>query len=678
MKPFLTVGVLLLAMSVIVSLFGSSDPVAIDNFRDFTIIPVHTRSGVNAFITLGLPTGPPFGPPRTTNNSTIYSNGTYRIEVSEAAHQARNLIRVRVERTDGQIFPLGSFGVLVRAPRAAIGGIWYPSAEVASKNIMAADANTPIHGIADANFGIPYVGAAGPDSKTVIAVGLGRQDASVTISGRPTQTGLYEFRLSAATSRTARAFDESFYISTDGAATWFETAANYADWVDGLMNYQPFPISDSAYDPVYDTWYWSGDRVDQSLYLSTAELASDIGARLYLADAGWDAPSGEYDKWLAGRTGDYTPTTDKFSDLSATFDAIRQESGLGVQLWLQPFAVGRASARYAQTRNMHIHLPMNRSNLPGWFGLDYAPFVLPAGQTLETVNLCPRLSATPAYLRDLFNEMAAHYQPEGYWLDFMDGVSTACTASHTHNFATFGEGFRESLSAIKETILANNPQAVVHFRARYANLNNKSFSNVWQSEDSPGDFDRMRLNALQLRPFSKGVVFASDQLYWETTESEATVSRFIMTSVMTGVPSFGVNLLDAPQWTMMMLREWLKFYQTHKQELTRGKVVPFGSLNMPNHKIEGQSNTFVYLRNLSGNGLAANTTNIFIMNATDSDRISARLHPPAGITAYSAVIANRYLAPSRRPIRLNVSPNGLVYLNLVVEQGGMVSLTPIQ
>ena len=182
LKPLLSVGVLLLATSLLVSLFGSSDPLVIDNFRDFTIVPVQTRTGLRAFITLGLPTGKPFGPPLTTTSSTIYYNGTHRIEVSEATDQARNLIRVRVERTDGQVFPLGSFGVLVRAPRAAIGGIWYPSAEVTPKSIMAADANTPISGIADANFGIPYVGAAGPDSRTVIAVGLGRQDASVAIS----------------------------------------------------------------------------------------------------------------------------------------------------------------------------------------------------------------------------------------------------------------------------------------------------------------------------------------------------------------------------------------------------------------------------------------------------------------------------------------------------------------
>src|SRR5207244_1820345 len=145
--------------------------------------------------------------------------------------------------------------------------------------------------------------------------------------------------------------------------------ANYSDWVDGINKYQPFPVSARAYEPLYDTWYWSGDRVDDRLYSDTAQLASEAGLGLYLADSGWDTATGEYEKWLNGKTGDYTPPPEKFSNLSQTFDNIRSEDHLGIDLWLQPFAVGRESTRYAKTRNTHIQIPERQYPTMGWAGL---------------------------------------------------------------------------------------------------------------------------------------------------------------------------------------------------------------------------------------------------------------------------------------------------------------------
>lgn len=641
-------------------------------------IPVATRGGATAIVGLGLAAPKvPFIVEATTATSATYSNGIYRIRISEATKQFRSLIRVQVHRTDGEVFQLDGFSILVRIPRLNIAGIWYPSGNVSSTNVMVAGPNTPVRGRSDANYGIPYIAAATSNLKNVFAMGLGRQDASVSIEGTPVENGYYEFKLRVNTQYTASAIDERFYVSSDTTYDWFDKARLYADWVDALTDYRPFPASPRVYDPVYDTWYWSGDNVDENLYVNAAKLASGAGAKLFLADAGWDTLTGEYEKWLNGRTGDYNPPPDKFSDLSGTFNAIRGDARMGIQLWLQPFAVGRSSDRYPRTRSMHLHIPVGHGAMPGWFGLDYPPYALPASSaTMETVNLCPRHDATQIYLRDLFNEMASEYAPEGYWLDFIDGISSTCVAPHAHAQATFGEGLRKSLETIKQAILANNPQPVVHFRAHYANLNNKPFSNVWQSEDSPGDFDRMRLNALRLRPFSKGVVFASDQLYWRDGESELTVSKFIMTSVMTGVPAFGVNLTEAPERTHSMIRAWLLFYQTYRQDLIEGRLSLFGGLNVPNHKIEGKTRTFAYLRDLSRNDITADSPNIFLMNATDRPSISVRLRGPAGVSAYSAQILNRYLAPGGPPSLVRTNRNGLINMNLAVEEGGMLILTP--
>ena len=393
---------------------------------------------------------------------------------------------------------------------------------------------------------------------------------------------------------------------------------------------------------------------------------------MYLADAGWDTLNGEYDKWLDGRTGDYIPPLSKFRSLPSTFETIRTQNKLGIDLWLQPFAVGRRSVRYPVSRNLHIQIPSEDSSMLGWSGLTYAPFALPLGGNLETVNLCPRMSSTQTYLRTLFNEMATRYRPDGYWIDFLDGISSQCVAPHTHAQALFGDGLKKSLETIKTTILARNPNAVVHFRARYANLNTKSYASIWQSGDSPGDYDAMRLNSIRLRPFSKGVVFAADELYWPEDIGEVETSRFIMTSVMVGVPAFGPNLLYAPPETMAMLKAWISFYRAHKDDLSKGRFSPFGQLKMPNHKIEGQRRTFAYIRNLDFPELVAESRTIFLLNASDSDRFTGRIRGPEGVRTYFVRVFDRFLGAEPNVIRLTPDSKGLLNLNIAVEQGGMV------
>ena len=667
-RYFLTIGSLA-ALAFCGWHFASTDP--------GLLLPLEISAGLPAAIGLGIEDPVGLLTSKRFGDSTTYSDGNYQIQITETPSTRRTIVRVSVKKASGEAFRLTSFSVMARAPRGSIQGIWYPGADPSSTNVMVTDANNSIEDIADANYGIPYLAAASVNSGNVFAMGLGRQDLSVSIQGEPMGTW-YEFRLQALTARTATKFEESFYISTDASITWPEVAGDYADWVDEITNYEPFPVSTRAYKPLYDTWYWSGDRVDERLYLDTAFLASELGIGLYLADSGWDTDEGEYHKWLAGKTGDYTPPPAKFSNLSETFGIIRSEGNLGIDLWLQPFAVGRESMRYPATRDMHIHLPLRRYPTMGWGGLAYEPFTLPLGNNLESVNLCPRVASTQTYLKDLFTEVATTYRPEGYWLDFIDGMSSYCVAPHTHSYPLFGEGLRRSLQAIKETILSHDPEAIVHFRARYANLNTKPFANIWQSGDSPGDFDQMRLNSIRLRPFSKGVVFAADQMFWPEGTSEVQVSKFIMTSVMVGVPAFGPSLVYSPPETLQMLKSWLTFYRDHQLELATGTFSTFGQLAVPNHKIESEERTFAYIRNLAFPELRAQGKTIFLMNATNADRFRGRVRPPQGSVEYSVKVFNRYLVAEAHEMRSRIDSRGRLNLSIAVEQGGMVMLTPVE
>jgi hypothetical protein len=668
-KKLLFISAVVLALLSGPSLMGLSETLT---------VPIYTRAGfaLNFDLdVLGYP-GEVF-PVTKTDTTRTYANRSYQVQVTETERDNGTVIRVVVRTITDQPFWVTSFSVTGRTRRGNIQGVWYPAATPTATNVMASDSGHALRGIADANYGIPYIAGAAANLENAFTLGLGRQDLPVEITGGPVG-GDYEFRLKAATLKTFKVFDESFYVSGSTASTWFDSASEYAAWVDELNNYRPFPVSSTTYEPVYDTWYWSGDHVDDRLYTETAQLASAAGFGLFLADAGWDTADGEYDRWLDGRTGDYTPQPDKFSDLRSTFSAMRTEQKLGVDLWLQPFAVGRQSTRYARTQTQHIQIPIRSNPLFGWTGINSPPFALPLGDNLESVSLCPRLASTQTYLRNLFFEMGVRYHPDAYWIDFIDGLSSYCIAPHSHTSDTFGDGLNKSLDAMKRAIRVVNPNAAVHFRAPYANLNTKAFANVWQSEDSPGNFDRMRLNSLRMRPFSSGVVFSSDQMYWPADTDEATVSRFIATSVMSGVPAMGPDLTTAPPTTLPMIRNWLSFYRRYKSDLTHGHLSVFGQLNVPNHKIEGQNRTFAYIRNLDFQELSANAKTIFLVNATDGTNIAGKIHGPAAIRGYLVQVFNRFLEPQPNRMRLRPDANGVVDLNVGVEQGGLVLLSGIE
>jgi hypothetical protein len=666
--------VLILSIGILLTLIGSDAHLASSSAS--LNIPVATSQGVTATISMVIDDTLGQFTVQQSGAQTTYTDGNYVIDVTETGTKSKSILHVVAKKASGEAFRVENFSVMAEVSQTPIQGIWYPGADPSSSSVMAADANQPINDVSDANFGIPYIAAASSNSKNVFAMGLGRQDFAVSIGGQPLVPLAYQFRLNALTPRTTATFDERVFISADSSLTWFEAAADYASWVDALNKYQPFPVSPTAYEPMYDAWYWAGDAVNDQVYHDTAAAASQLGMGLYLADAGWDTDTGEWLKWLAGKTGDYTPPPSKFTNLAQTFSNIRAQDNLGIDLWLQPFAVGRQSFRYPDTSGMHIQLPLQPNPVLGWEGLASSPFTLPLGDDLEDVNLCPRMSSTATYLKNLFSEVAAKYAPDGYWLDFMDGMPTYCVADHHHDYQQFGEGFKNSLEAIKSTILSYNPNAIVHFRARYANLNNKSYASVWQSGDSPADYDRMRLNSIRLHPFSNGVVFAADQLYWPDTTSEPEVSKFIMTSVMVGVPAFGASLLTAPPSTLQMIKAWLDFYRSNKLDIATGKFSPFGPLNMPNHKIEGQSQTYAYIRSVDSSAFTANSSTVFLMNATTNDQLTAKVRVPQGHTRYSATILDRFLQAEPGQIALEVNANAVVNVNLAVEQGGMVVLQP--
>jgi hypothetical protein len=628
-------------------------------------IPVYLASGVSGDISLSLQTiNTPFKIDSAGDATTLtLINDQYRIGISQNSSPAHTVFHVELQSLSGQPIELNEMSLQLRFARGNVDGIWSPGIQALEGQLPSADAATPVIGGAHPNSGVPYFASASASGQNVLSEGILRQDSDVYFYGYPApSTNEYVFRLWIPIVRVGSDITEDFYVSDDTTRNWFDAAQEYSDWVEATNGYQPFPVNPKCYEPLYDTWYWSLDHVDAQLYTEAAGVASSVGMGLFDVDSGWDSPPGNLDKGLYGQTGDYTPPTDEFPNINDTFNTFRTQDQLGYVMWLQPFAVGELSKRYPATKNLHIVTPAIPSQ-----GVDAA----------LDVHLDPRTGATQDYLKSLFTEIATNYKPDGFWIDFIEQIPIFCIANHPHDYATFGEGLRAAFESIRSAILQNVANPVVFNRSTYANLNNKPYANVWQPNDSPGDFDLMRTRALQMRPFSRGVAFASDEMFWPDTADDASVAKFVMTTVMVGAPALGGDIVHTSETVRAVVAAWIGFYRKYQSDLNNGQFEPFGTFRVPNHKIENANRTFAYLRNLDVDVLSAQgTQEIYLLNATDFDNIQLKVHPPSAVP-YSAKILDRFLNLQDEISPIQPGSDGTLNLDLFVEQGGAVLLTPI-
>ncbi|MBI4446175.1 MAG: hypothetical protein HY645_09710 [Acidobacteria bacterium] len=597
----------------------------------------------------------------------LVSDNGYSLRIEENAQGRRSELSIQIQRMDGRSFSVQRFQTQWLVSDPTLYAIWTYNQFPANHRNYRALKTESFGEITSPNYGIPFVMALTRGGDNLLSVGPLSQNRVFLIYGSPGANG-YTISLQTQSS-TIEHFSEVLFTDVQDRG-WFEQARFYASWVDENLGYEPFPISPAAYFPVYDIWYWAFDRTSPNLYWTTLSIAKNLGFRSYLFDAGWESEAGELVRWLEGTLGNYSAPQKKLPGFRDFLRNVQDYFDMNVVLWMAPYAMGRKSHQYPALRNAHVLFRNTNDIFRG--AVEQAPYTLPLGRRFkENVNLCPQYLPTHNYLSSLFERVSDDYAPNGYWLDFQDLIPFVCESWHGHEFSV-EEGFNTAQARIKEAILEKIPQPTVELRYPVANLNNKPYANIWQSLDSPEDFDAMRLCSLMMRAFSSGVVMSTDEMYWSPRLREAEVAKFVSTTILTGVPALGADFLSSPAWHQKIVQSWLHFYSEHQQDLTQGEFVPFGDFVFPDHKIVSSDKVFFYLR--SGSqfrvSVPATALEIFLVNCTDFNDVSMAFE---GLIEgeFVAQVLNGYLEPvSRAVVRIGSDKP----LRELIPQGGMLKL----
>lgn len=564
------------------------------------ILPVRLSDGTIA--ELNLSANPALADCRQSESSAdrqLWTCTDYSLELRTARDQGADLVSFSLKSLSGNRVTLHEYSARVVVP-AAPGDALFTYNRLPLKSIMETDIARSREYVTAANRGIPYLALVDRQGLNRLAVGLLSQDHMVYGRSEPGESG-QNFALSVlqADAAAGALFEDTFYISLK-KESWFRNAQTYTQAVDRSRGYTAPPMPDAVFNPTFDSWYWTMDKINQNLVWDLATRSQAVGFKTYFLDAGWDTHAGQWALWLNGSTGDYTPPPESFPDLRGLIDRIRGQLGMKVMLWMQQYAMGRRSIYYPELGGLLSYTGDG----------DGAP--------QETATLCPRMDGTRRHMIDLFGRILENYRPDAFWFDWQEDIPARCAAPHLHDYPDFGEGYNATQQEISRITRQYVPDVFVDMRWPFANLNNKPYTHLWQPTDTPDDFEAMRLRAMAMRPFSAGVVIGTDEMYWSPTIPDAEAARFMATVVFTGVPYFGPNLIMESATRTEMLRAWLRFYEANREDLTTGKFSPYGKRDEPDQFIEGKRATFIYYGRRLAAAVPMTRANrkIFIVNAS--------------------------------------------------------------
>lgn len=310
----------------------------------------------------------------------------------------------------------------------------------------------------------------------------------------------------------------------------------------------PVPeIPDSAWNPVYCTWYAVHAAVTQQWVEKAAEQASAIGLKTLIVDDGWSFPEmrrveiGEHIKNWYKDVGDWEVCKEKFPDFQAHLEKVHS-FGIKYLLWLTPFLIGidsKFAAKYDKN------------------GIEDT---VVAGFRLPSLN---NAQASEEMIEKIVNVMK-EYGIDGLKVDFIDKIAPSLTNPCGRKIYKF---MIEMISRLKQV----KPDMLIEFRESYCHRAIAFLGTQYRAADVPLDWlDNLRRLAKIHMELGSGLPAHSDPIFWHKDETEANVSRFMMVAIA-GVPMLSIDFEQEKPENMSIISHWLNFYQQHLDTFRYGK-----------------------------------------------------------------------------------------------------------
>ena len=337
---------------------------------------------------------------------------------------------------------------------------------------------------------------------------------------------------------------------------WAQAVKEASDWIGKAAGFKNAPVPESAFDPLYSTWYAYLQDVHDKPLEEEARQAASLGMKTMILDDGWQK---EQSVSFYSAVGDWMPVKSRFPNMKAHVDAVHK-AGLKYMLWLAVPYLGDETEAWKRFEKMLLRGAKGKS--PGRVG-----------------TLDPRFPEVREYLVQTYERVIGEWGFDGVKLDFID-----CFTLGSHDPA-IAEGYAgrdyKSLPEAVDVLMREvnrrlrkiKPDVLIEFRQRYMGPAILQYGNMIRAADCPADMASNRRRICNLRLTSGESAVHADMLVWSADETPEGAALPILSSLF-GVIQYSMVLQTIPELHREVIRHWLGFSQRHRKTLMRGDFRP--------------------------------------------------------------------------------------------------------
>ncbi|MBR2920918.1 MAG: alpha-galactosidase [Kiritimatiellae bacterium] len=327
---------------------------------------------------------------------------------------------------------------------------------------------------------------------------------------------------------------------------WADAISDGVKWIADVSSRYPAVPPESAYWPLYSSWYVFRSNVTQDAMEREIERAAKLGMKVAILDDGWQRDRGA---WAIN--------TSKFPDMKGHVERVKK-MGVKYMLWFALPHVRKDSPVFEEFKDMLL-----------WEGPDQ----------WNDYIFDPRYPKVRKHIVNRLAELARDYGFDGFKLDFIDQfVMRYPDPPAKYNYKgcdtkSVPEATEKLLKEIREELDKVRPGMLIEFRQRYIGPVVRQYGNMLRANDCPGDYMANRYRTLALRIISPGSAVHSDMLLWRNDDKASDVKRQIW-NVIFSVVQYSAYLKDLPEEHKKAIRETIKFAEEHRDTLLFGRLIP--------------------------------------------------------------------------------------------------------
>ena len=376
-------------------------------------------------------------------------------------------------------------------------------------------------------------------------------------------------------------------------------------WVEKTAGYVPCKVPESAFDPLYSSWYNFHQNVHDKDLEAELAIAAKLGMKTFIVDDGWQTENNNRGYAFCG---DWQIAKSRFSDMAAHVKRV-QDMGLKYMMWYSVPFIGTKSANYEKFKGK---------------------YVTPNDRGLGAGTLDPRFPEVRKFIVDTYVKALKDWNIDGFKLDFIDtiqfrGPDPAVAENYAgRDIKSLPFAVDKLMTEVKNALTAIKPDILVEFRQQYVGPAIRKYGNMLRVGDCPGNMSRNRFAMANLRLASGGTAVHSDMLEWNFAETPERAALYVINS-MFGTVQYSVMLRKAPKDHLAMLEKWIKFSQDHRETLLKGKFTPHHpELQYPVIEAEGDNEVVIGLYDDGRIVDVPSKKKTFVMNASGKDSFVIR------------------------------------------------------